>query len=242
MTAKLTTPFQTLPRPNAVEDIIETFKQAIIHGELQPGQRLPSEAELGQQLGVGRGTVREAMKMLEALGVVNIKRGDGTYIVDRPSSALLSPLVFAIMLEAGMGPELLELRSIIEVGYCQLASQKATQEDWDQIKKAHEAFEIYARSSEWDVDELAQRDLNFHFAILDATHNPLVIKIGRTVEELFFASIRGTLLSMADIEWSIDVHQRIVEALHDGDPQSIHQAVENSLSVVKLHLPVEKNS
>ena len=94
-----TTPFQTLTRPKAVEDIVETFKQAIIHGDLQPGQRLPSEAELSQQLGVGRGTVREAMKMLEALGVVNIKRGDGTYITDKPSPTLLSPLMFAIMLE-----------------------------------------------------------------------------------------------------------------------------------------------
>ena len=74
--------------------------------------------------------------MLEALGVVDIKRGDGTYIVDRPSPALLSPLVFAIMLEAGMGSELLELRVIIEVGYCQLAAEKATPEDWQKIEVA----------------------------------------------------------------------------------------------------------
>ncbi len=237
--ADKTTAFQTLKRPNVVEDIIETFKQAIIRGELQPGERLPSEAALGQQLGVGRGTVREAMKMLEALGVVNIKRGDGTYIVDKPSSALLSPLVFAIMLEAGMGTELLELRAIVEVGYCQLASEKATPEDWQRIEAAKAAFETYARSPGWAADELAQRDLNFHYAIVEATHNPLVIKIGRTVEELFFASMRRTLQSTQDVEGNINIHRHILRALREGDPQSIYDAVQNSLSVVKLQLPVE---
>ncbi len=244
MAADLSSTFQTLTRPNAVDDIVDVFKQAIIRGDLHPGQRLPSEAELREQLGVGRGTVREAMKMLEALGVVDIKRGDGTYIVDKPSSALLSPLVFAIMLEAGMGSELLELRSIIEVGYCQLAAEKATPEDWQRIETAQLAFEDYARSPDWQVDELARRDLDFHYAILDATHNPLLIKIGRTVEELFFASMRGTLLKIFDtahnVEHSINIHCHLMDTLRQGDLQAISDSVNESLSVVELHLPVEQ--
>jgi GntR family transcriptional repressor for pyruvate dehydrogenase complex len=164
--------------------------------------------------------------------------------VDRPSAALLSPLVFAIMLEAGMGSELLELRAIIEVGYCQLASEKATPEDWGKIEMAQIAFEEYARSSDWRVDELAQRDLNFHYAILEATHNPLLIRIGRTVEEIFFASMRTTLLkiydTMQNVDRSIHIHRNIMQTMRDGNLQTIHQAVNDSLSVVELHLPVEQ--
>lgn len=222
--------FQTIKRSSAVENIIGTFEQAIIRGDLKPGQRLPSEAELYEQLGVGRGTLREAMKKLEAMGVVKIQRGDGTYIVDKPSPVLLNPLMFAIMLEAGKGIELLELRALIEVGYCQLAAQKATEEDWSRIEEAQEAFEVSIRSRQRDLDQLTQHDLDFHFAIIEATHNPLVAKISRTVEELFFASIRTALSKLEDLNWAVEGHQAITDALRSGDPETIRQAVVESLS------------
>lgn len=222
--------FQSIKRSNVVEDIIETFKQAMIQGNLRPGDRLPSEAELVEQFGVGRGTLREAMKKLEALGVVNIQQGDGTYIVDRPSSALLRPLEFAIMLEARMGMDLYELRSLIEVGYCQLAAMKATDEDWERIEEAQEAYEAYARSVGRDVDTHTQLDLDFHFAVIDATHSPLVIRVSQTVEKIFFTSIRSTLTKTAGWEYGIESHQRIVEAMRSGNAEDIRRTVVESLS------------
>ncbi|HEX6303695.1 MAG TPA: FCD domain-containing protein [Anaerolineales bacterium] len=221
--------FQSLKRSNVVEDIIETFKHSMIQGDLQPGQRLPSEAELVEQFGVGRGTLREAMKKLEALGVVNILRGDGTYIVDKPSAALLSPLEFALMLEARMGVDLYELRSLIEVGYCQLASQKATEEDWERIEAAQQAYADYASSVGRDVDTHTQLDLNFHFAVIDATHNPLVITVAQTVEKIFFASIRNTLRKAAGWEYGIDAHRHIVQAMRSGNAEDIRRTVVESL-------------
>jgi len=222
--------FQTIKRPNVVEDVIETFKQGIISGDLQPGQRLPSEVELVEQFGIGRGTLREAMKKLEALGVINIQRGDGTYIVDKPSPTLLNPLIFAIMLEAGQGIELLELRELIEVGYCQLAAQKATAEDWKRIEDAQRAFEEYVRSPQQDVDQLTLLDLGFHFALIEATHNPLVITIAQTVEELFFASIRTALSQLENLNLPIEGHQGIMRGLRTGNPETIRQSVVNSLA------------
>jgi len=220
---------QTLKRSNAVEDVINTFRAAIISGELRLGQRLPSEAVLSAQLGVGRGTVREAMKKLEAIGVVTIQPGDGTYIVDKIAPTQLSPLVFAIMLEAGTGVDLLELRSLLEVGYCQLAAQKATAADWERIEAAEEAFAAYAREPQVDAEHLTRLDLEFHFALLDATHNPLLEKIGRTVEELFFASILSTLMKMENREWGIEGHHAILEATRRADLQGIYRAVNDSL-------------
>jgi GntR family transcriptional regulator, transcriptional repressor for pyruvate dehydrogenase complex len=216
-------------RPSVVEDIIEKFKQDLIHGELHPGQRLPSEGELAQQFGVGRGAIRESMKMLAAMGVVDIQRGDGTYVVDKTSPTLLSPLVFAILLESGMSTELLELRSLIQAGYCQLASHKATDRDYWHIEQAMQAWETYARLPDRDVDQLTRLDLDFHYAILEATHNPLVIKIGRTVEEIFFASIRTTLSKMGALEWGIEGHRQILDALKTKDDAKIHCVVLSSL-------------
>lgn len=222
--------FKTVKRGNAAEDILEAFKQAFIRGGLKPGQRLPSESELSEDLGVGRGTVREAMKMLDALGVVNILQGDGTYIVDKPSNKLLNPLVFTILLETNAGSELLELRSLFQVGYCQLAADKAKEEDWRSIENAATAFASCARTPKRDVEELTDLDLRFHYALLEATHNPLVIKIGRTVEEIFSASIRSTLADMEDLEWAVKSHGDVIAKMRQGDGDQISRAVAASLA------------
>lgn len=222
--------FETVKRPSVTDVILENFKQALIEGKLRAGQRLPSEAELAQQTGTGRNAVREAIKMLQAMGVVEIQPGNGSYIVDKPSATLLSPIVFAIMLQAAPGKDLLGLRSLLEIGYCQLAAANATGEDWTAIERAKQSFEDYARSPGWDVIELTERDLNFHFALLDATHNPLVIAIGRTVEQLFLTSIRNTLANLDDLNWAGEGHNRIVQSIRGGDPEAIRQGVVESLT------------
>lgn len=227
--SQINQPFNIIKKTDVVGDIIESVKQALLGGDLSPGERLPSEADLVEQLGVGRGAVREAMKMLSGLGVIDIRRGDGTYIVDKPSSELLNPLVFAILLEQGTNRELFELRTLIEVGYCQLAAQNATEEDLSQIQKAAQTWERYALSADPDTDQITLFDLDFHFTILDASHNPLVIRIGRTVEELFLNSIRNILSKKEVLEWGVKGHQRIVEALQSRDLEAVRQAVVFSL-------------
>jgi len=222
--------FQAVGRPSVVGQIIDSFKEAIIRGDLRPGQRLPPEAELAHQFGVGRSAIRETMKVLEALGVITIQRGNGTYMAENPAATSLSPLVFAILLEVGMTTELLELRSLVQVGYCQLAAAKADEEDWERIEKAAQVWEAYALSSRRDIEQLTRLDLDFHFTILDATRNPLVIKIGRTVEELFFASIRNTLSEIEGLEWGVEGHRGIIRALRGGDPEEIRRVVASSLA------------
>lgn len=223
--------FQLMKRTAVVDDIIESIKQALIKGDLHPGQRLPSESEFTEQFNVGRGTVREAMKMLSALGVVEIRRGDGTYIADKPSAAQLSPLLFSILLQRGNDKELFELRVLIEIGYCQLATDNATEEDLKQIQKAEEGWEAYVSSNNVNIDNLLQIDLNFHFALLEATHNPLVITIGRSVEELFLNCFRKSLIKKEVREWG--GHRAIIEALLKRDKESVRQAVVYSLQLYK---------
>ena len=181
-------------------------------------------------MGVSRGSVREAMKVLSALGVVRIRQGDGTYLVDTPSSTVLSPLVFAVLLDSGTNSELFELRVLLQTDYCELAARKASKGDWARIEQAAKALEDYADGPDLDTDTLVQLDLGFHFAVLEATHNPLVIRISRTIEELFFASIRGTYLHKAEnIQWAIQSHRSIMQAIRKGDPELIRQTVEHSL-------------
>jgi GntR family transcriptional repressor for pyruvate dehydrogenase complex len=240
--------FQSVRQASVVDQIIENFKQALVHGEIKRGQRLPSEAELCDQFGVGRSAIREAMKILQALGVVTIQQGNGTYIVDQSSPSMLNPLVFAIMLEAGMSTDLVELRRLMEIGYCELAAYHATEEDWSHIEQAAQAHADYARAPDPEVGELVRLDLEFHRTILEASHNSLVINLGHAIEELFFASMHNTYVAVADnLDKSVCFHREIVNAIRDKDPIKIHQAVESSLihwkeEVKKLGTSIEDSS
>lgn len=226
--------FRSIRQSSVVDQIIEHFKQALINGELKAGQRLPSESELCDQFGVGRSAIREAMKILKALGVVTIQQGAGTTIVHEPSPVMLNPLVFAILLEAGVSDKLVELRRVIEIGYCELAAYHATDADWARIEAAEEALEAFAVREERDPEMLARLDLAFHGAILEASHNPLVIRIGHAVEELYFASIRNTYRYVeGNPSRAIKFHRAIMAAIRASDVAQIQAAVDDSLELWK---------
>ena len=112
--AKLET---AIGRPSVVNLVLERVKDALISQELKPGDKLPTEMELCKSLNVGRTSVREAVKMLEALGVAEVRRGDGTYISETLNASSLNPLIFALALQSGTNAELVELRLLVEIGF-----------------------------------------------------------------------------------------------------------------------------
>ncbi len=221
--------FNTIKRPSVVEEIIDSFKDKLVNGELKPGDKLPSETQLMEQLGVGRTALREAVKMLSALGVIDVRQGDGSYIMQGASSATMSPLVFAVLLESGMTRELLELRTLVQTGYCLLAAEKATTADIQLIEESQNTFEEKIKKSGRDVDDLAKADLNFHYAILNASHNLMVAKISGAVEELFFGSIRNTISQIEGRYWGVEGHRNILSAIKAKNPLKIINAVKISL-------------
>lgn len=223
-------PFQPVQRPNAVEDVIQSFQQALLNGNLQPGEKLPPEAELGQQFGVGRGTVREAMKMLSAMGVVEIRRGDGTYVCESISPKVINPLLFAVLMEAGDVDDLYEFRRMIDVGYSQIAAANATDEDFAHMAALIDEMKAYRASGERDEEQLMQLDLRFHCAVLEATKNPLVVKMGRMVMEMFRETVKHAISTPGGVGWTIEQHERLLAALQSRDPQEVREAVEIGLA------------
>lgn len=217
-------------RASLVDEIIDAFKRDIIASRMRPGQRVPSEFDLAERFQVSRGAVREAMKTLQAIGVVTIRRGNGTYIVERPSESLLNPLVFAVLLEAARPAELVELRLLFEVGYCQLVAGAVTPDDWVVIEAAQQRFEALAAIPDSDVEMLTRLDLEFHYCLLDATHNPLVRKIGRSVEELYHNTIRITHLTDRGRDTGVVGHRQIMAAIRGADPETIRAEVRQALS------------
>lgn len=162
-------------------EIVTIIKDNLISGALKPGDKLPTEKELMEQLGVSRTPVREAIKILESIGVIQIKRGEGMFITNNLSQFTLNPLIFSLIMHSNDMEKLIEFRQHFEV---LLMNMIITE------KKSIDAIEeIYHTQAErmlpdLSAEELAEIDLEFHHAVLEATENPFVIEIGRTIYEI----------------------------------------------------------
>lgn len=206
-----------------VDRIIQRITNAILSGEIQPGQRIPTETELCESMQVGRNSVREAIKALVAMGVLNIRRAEGTFVADGFSDRMLDPMVYGLILEGGNSSCMIELRRMLEVGILNLAIHKATDEDIAQLEKSLENFctVVQKRSG---IDEILDADILFHRTLEQAVHNPLVEKISVVVERLSRPTrARATehLLSSGDLDQMCVMHQQILNVLKSKDDASV---------------------
>ena len=103
-----------------VDRIIGRISDTIMSGELKPGDKIPTELELSESLGVGRNSVREAVKSLVAMGVLNIRRSEGTFVAEGFSMRMLEPMAYGLVLEGGNSSAVLELRYVVDTGIVQM--------------------------------------------------------------------------------------------------------------------------
>ncbi len=212
----LTTPLQ---QGSVVLLVIERIKQALINDELAPGDYLPSETELTRNLGVGKSSVREAIKMLQAMGILEVRRGQGTKVREHPSEDALNSMVFQMILAKGVTKDMLDLRKMFEPAYTVMAMERATPQDLDRIRASVRDLEKALESKVQD----SRYDLAFHMAVLHSTHNPLVIRIGETMMELFDASIETSMRTLPEV--ALKDHKAILKAIEEKDEAAVREAI-----------------
>lgn len=210
--------------------VVDRIKEALLKRELKPGDFLPSEPVLAKNLGVSKSTVREAVKMLQAFGVVEIKRGQGTIICTTPSESLVNPLIFQMILEGGQNDHIIDMRRLLEPLFTITAMKRATQQDIGAIKATVDHFAVVIEAG----TPAAKDDIAFHNAILQATHNPYLIRIGETILQLFEASISWSMRNIPEI--ALQDHQRIFSAFVEKNETRLHQAVIESFEGWKKSL------
>ena len=211
-------------RESAVEFVVNEIKRALVAGELEPGSRLPTELELAERLGVSRGPVREAIKVLEALGAVRIVRGDGTYVADSPRDALVNPLVFSLALTQPSRRELVEFRETIELGIERLIRANAQEEDLDALEAANAALDR-AVAAGADQATLTERDIDFHRALGGATHNELIARTYALVMDYFAPMIRRTHGSDENGRNAVRLHGELIGSLRARDGERSGSAI-----------------
>ncbi len=220
-----------IKRESVVNTVLNRIKEALMKGEIKPGDKLPTEVEFSNKLNVSRTSIREAMQTLKALGVIDVRQGDGTYVVDEVNSNCINPLIFSLLAKSGSSKELVELRFLMEVGYTKLAIKIMNEEDLWAIKNA---FEKHNEAVENGENDLGRYEMSFHYEILKATKNPFVIEIGQTVLKLFEASIRRT--SKKNPEVAIKHHRGILEAIKKKDSKQAEIAIKQSFEIWGEHI------
>ncbi len=215
---------------SVVNEILKRITDSIVREELKPGEKLPTEVELMEKLGVGRNSIREAVKMLAAMGVLEVKRGNGTYVATQVSPSMFNPLIFSLILEPKSAYDLYELRMMFENMVMVLAIEKATQDDFDKIEKLLVHTKRLAEENNTTIDDFVKLDMEFHMELIKATHNPLIERIGKTIIELFPKYIKNSISQKNGIERSVNNHFEILNLLRQRNKGKVYDLVEKTLS------------
>lgn len=203
------------PPRGAAEQVVTFVRGQIERGELRAGDRLPPERDLASQLGVSRPTVRAGLRALATLGVVQPRRGAGTFITDGPPMLGPEPLSFLAALHGFSRDEMYEVRRILEVGAAGLAAERARGEHLAAL--ADEVTSLYA--SIGDPPAFLLHDINFHRAIGAASCNPIVASLMEMVAALYYEQRRQTAVRANDRDFreAAEMHRRIYQAVRDKD-------------------------
>ena len=202
---------------SVVNKIVDNITNAIINGELNPGDKIPTEAELSESMGAGRNSVREAIKVLEAYGVVHIKRAEGTFVSQEYDSRMIYPVLYGIILQKDSTSQIVELRKVIDVGLLQLAVDKLRSKSLEQtqmeaIEKAMEELEYQAHMDKPQARSLYEADVQFHMAIVGITENVMLQSICNYVDKITRRSRMVTIDRIfldGEVENFLDLHRRI---------------------------------
>ncbi|WP_321992515.1 GntR family transcriptional regulator [Marispirochaeta aestuarii] len=201
-------------------EIISLVKQMILKGEIKPGDRLPTEAQLTEQLGISRTSVREALKILESMGVILIKRGEGMFLQRPLAGTEFNPLIFDLLMMSNETDRLIEFRQYFEHMVIEIAVANREPMDCEKLRQYIEEQEKQINSA--DDTSWIELDIGFHLMILELTRNPFMIDIGKTVYELY-RNLKPQVIYSEDRNNTIATHNLYLELICSPKPQLFEQ-------------------
>lgn len=204
-------PLAATTRTGLVDQVISQLRAAIAGGEWPIGHRLPTEAGLATELGVGRNTVREAVRALTHTGLLEVRQGDGTYVrATSEVSGAIRRLCGSELREA------LEVRRTLEVEGARLAANNRTVDDLRSMRRLLDQRD--AAHGERDLDEFVRADTEFHAAVINSSRNSLLAELYQGLTEVVRGSVASTSPDPTGPGHDIE-HRSLVDAIADGDPE-----------------------
>lgn len=224
-------------RKRTADIVMGKIVELIRTEEITGGNRLPSERELAAKFQVSRNSVREALRTLEWHGVLDIRRGGGSYVRESSRDVIQATLTETLTAnKTHLVFEMLEVRRALEVEAASLAAQRANMKDLENIQLALEAMEVSIE----EVEKGVQADLQFHLQIVEASHNSILIQLTKTMMDKLDATIRTTRThrfqdpDRYEATWM--EHKNIFVAIASGDSELAKDLVEQHISGVRREL------
>lgn len=221
---------------SVVDRIIDRLTKAIIAKELLPGQKIPTEAELCESMRVGRNSVREAIKVMVAMGVLVIRRSEGTFVTEGFSERMLDPMVYGLILEGGDSSAVIELRKLFDTGVLQLAIQKRTDEEVAELTRCLDRMAEMVKRRPGE-EEMLREDVAFHRLIGSMAKNPLADKISVVIERLTLPSRTDAVRSFiekGEYDGFIRKHADLVRVIAERDDAAVGRVIDDHYSHWKV--------
>ncbi|CAM3139392.1 HTH-type transcriptional regulator LutR [Arthrobacter ulcerisalmonis] len=215
-------------------DLTQKLLAFLAHSDILPGQRLPGERQLAEQLGVGRNVLREALKLLNILGFLEIRQGDGTFLTNKTSNLLPKIVEWGLFLGDHSIEALIEARSVLETTLVEMAAGTATPEDLIRIEQ-HYAF-MQDAAARGDSARYAAADIAFHLSIAKASGNPVLEGVILNIRSLMQSWTDKVLSSDVNLCDSLALHLPILEAIKAQDQPAARQAMKDHMTVAVANL------
>lgn len=213
------------PTASRTDHVLTALTDLVTSGKLASGGFLPSEPELSRRFGVSRPTVRQALRTLEARGLVITKHGVRAQVIDR-TREVATDSISLLLLRSGSGPrDLLEVRRMLECQGAALAAQRATAADLSALAAAIDLM----RNQSATVAEYVEGDLHFHLRLAEAARNGVLVAVTRAIRSLLLDTIAATYAVDGRTERRLRDHTRVLEAVVARDPIGAEAAMQAHL-------------
>ncbi len=219
---------QSLRGPALYKAIRDYIKQYILEHRLKPGDSLPPEGQLVEDLGVGRSSVREAVKSLQSVGIVDVRQGDGLYVRELNFDPMLEAFIFGMQFDPNTLAELLQIRIWIEVSVIGDAVGHLSDEDITKLEGVLKQWERRVR----DGEEYSDLDESFHQIIYGVLHNQTLMNLFSAFWTAF-TNLDNKITQDADPENVLQFHRSILDAIRSRDSESTRQQLLQHFAHIK---------
>jgi DNA-binding FadR family transcriptional regulator len=221
---------KSLADKSVVDRVMDQITGAIINGELKPGDKIPTELELADSFQVGRNSVREAIKVLEAFGVLRIRRAEGTFVSEKFNRRMLDPMLYGLILRKDSGTEIHDLRQVFDTGVLHVAITKASETAIDAVRLRLEELRLAATARPFLLDGLQTADVAFHEAVVASAQNALLSSVAGYIDRITIPSRMETMreiVESGELDAFVELHERILHVLEKRDVSRIADTVKD---------------
>jgi len=227
--------FEEVENKKISQIVIEQIQEMIMSGRLKEGDALPPERELTEALGIGRPSLREALKALEVLGLVERRHEKGNYIVNNVSSNFFKPMSLSFRLAKGGPYQIWQLRYMVETFVTPYAAEVADEQDIAELRAIHEEMKLAD-----NPEQIRVLDRKFHYRIAEITGNNLILSTLNNASFLLDAFgdevIRVSKSEGEDLEEIFDEHEKIIDAIEAHDEEAAFKAISEHLGNIRTEL------